>query len=160
LSGITLAYIGDGNNVANSLIQCAALLGVNIAIGCPENYTPDTAVIEEARRLATASGSNLHITTDPHAAVQDADYVYTDVWISMGEEQAAAEKKKILEKYKITKNLLAGCRKNCMIMHCLPAHRGEEIEGDILDSDRSIVFDQAENRMHVQKAIMCALMRK
>jgi ornithine carbamoyltransferase len=158
LSGITLAYVGDGNNVANSLIQCAALLGVNIAVGCPENYKPDTAVIEEARRLA--SGSNLYITTDPHAAVQDADYVYTDVWISMGEEQAAAEKKKILEKYKITKNLLAGCRKNCMIMHCLPAHRGEEIDGDILDSDRSIVFDQAENRMHLQKAIMCALMRR
>jgi len=160
LSGVTLAYVGDGNNVANSLIQCAALLGVNISVACPSDYTPDASVIEESQRLASASGSSLEITPDPHKAVKDADYVYTDVWISMGEEQAAAKKKKILSKYKITKNLLASCKKNCMVMHCLPAHRDEEIEGDILDSDRSIVFDQAENRMHVQKAIMCALMRR
>ncbi len=158
LSGVTLAYIGDGNNVANSLIQCAALLGVNIFVACPKEYRPDQSVIEESQRLASASGSKVTIGPDAYEAVRDADYVYTDVWISMGEEKKAAKKKKILAKYKITRELLSHCQKKCMVMHCLPAHRGEEIEGDILDSDRSIVFDQAENRMHVQKAIMCALM--
>jgi ornithine carbamoyltransferase len=160
LAGVTMAYVGDGNNVANSLIQCAALLGANISVACPKDYTPEASVIEESQRLASTTGSNIKIGTDPREAVKDADYVYTDVWISMGEEKAAAKKKKILAKYKITKELLSNCRKNCMVMHCLPAHRGEEIEGDILDSNRSIVFDQAENRMHVQKAIMCALMRR
>jgi len=160
LSGITLAYVGDGNNVANSLIQCAALLGANISVASPKEFTPEAAVIEESQGLASQSGSNIKITADPREAVKDADYVYTDVWISMGEEKAAAKKKKILAKYKITKELLSYCKKNYKVMHCLPAHRGEEIEGDILDSNRSIVFDQAENRMHVQKAIMCALMRR
>jgi ornithine carbamoyltransferase len=160
LSGVTLAYIGDGNNVANSLIHCAGLLGVNICVACPAEYSPDTAVIEESRRLASVSGSTVHITEDTTAAIENADYVYTDVWISMGEEKIAVKKKKVLAKYKITKQLLAKSTKRCMVMHCLPAHRGEEIDDEVIDSDRSIVFDQAENRMHVQKAIMCALMRK
>jgi len=160
LAGIRLAYIGDGNNVANSLIQCGAILGVDLSIASPEKYEPDRAVIEQARRLASVSGSTIMLTNDPEAAVRDADYVYTDVWISMGEERESARKKKILARYKITKELLSKCGKKCLIMHCLPAHRDEEIEGDVLDSDRSIVFEQAENRLHVQKAIMCCLMRR
>ncbi|OHD65436.1 MAG: ornithine carbamoyltransferase [Spirochaetes bacterium RBG_13_51_14] len=153
-----MAYIGDGNNVAHSLIQCAALLGVDISIACPAAYEPDQDLVEEARRTATGSGSVIEITRDPAAAVENAYYLYTDVWISMGEEKKAARKKKALAKYKITKELLSKGRADSKVMHCLPAHRDEEIESDVLDSGRSIVFDQAENRLHVQKAIMCALM--
>lgn len=160
LSGVHLAYIGDGNNVANSLIQCAALLGVNISIASPAGYEPDPAVVEEARRLTTKNGAVIEITRDPITAVKNANYIYTDVWISMGEEKEAAMKKKALAKYKITNNLLNNGRPDSKVMHCLPAHRNEEIEAAVLDSDRSIVFDQAENRMHVQKAVMCALMKK
>ena len=159
LAGVRLAYVGDGNNVANSLVECAAILGVDVSIACPGGYAPDAGVIENARALAARSGSELLVTPDPVEAVRDADYVYTDVWISMGEEEEAAQKKKALANYRISKELIAQCRKRCRIMHCLPAHRGEEIDAEIMDSDRSIIFDQAENRMHVQKAIMCALMR-
>lgn len=157
--GISMAYVGDGNNVANSLIQCAAILGVNIYIACPAQYQPDSFVVKDAREVAGRSGSVIEITRDPEAAVKHANYIYTDVWISMGEEKKAAIKKKALAKYKITKELLSKGRPDSKVMHCLPAHRDEEIEGAVLDSGRSIVFDQAENRLHVQKAIMCALMR-
>ncbi len=156
--GITLAYVGDGNNVANSLIECAAILGVDVCVASPDEYAPDPGVVDNARALAAATGAKIFITRDPAEAVQNADYVYTDVWISMGEEKDAARKKKALAGYRISKELIARCRKRCRIMHCLPAHRGEEIDAEIMDSDRSIIFDQAENRMHVQKAIMCALM--
>ncbi|MBN2159676.1 MAG: ornithine carbamoyltransferase [Spirochaetes bacterium] len=158
--GIHLAYIGDGNNVANSLIQCAAILGINISIACPKQYEPDSFIVDNARAEAARSGSSLVITRDPEAAVKNAHYIYTDVWISMGEEKKAAAKKKALAKYKITRELLAKGRADSRVMHCLPAHRDEEIEGAVLDSGRSIVFDEAENRLHVQKAIMCALMKK
>jgi ornithine carbamoyltransferase len=158
--GVTLAYVGDGNNVANSLIQCAAILGANIAIACPKQYEPDSYVVDDARKIAAKSGSSVLITRDPEAAVKNANYIYTDVWISMGEEKKAAAKKKALAKYKITKELLNKGRADSKVMHCLPAHRNEEIDGDVLDSGRSIVFDEAENRLHVQKAVMCALMAK
>lgn len=157
--GVRLAYVGDGNNVANSLIECGAILGVDVSVACPAGYAPDPDIIENARALAARSGSAMLITPDPAEAVRDADYVYTDVWISMGEEEEAAQKKKALAEYRISKDLIARCRKECRIMHCLPAHRGEEIDAELMDSDRSIIFDQAENRMHVQKAVMCALMR-
>jgi ornithine carbamoyltransferase len=157
--GVHMAYVGDGNNVANSLIQCAAILGVNISIACPVQYQPDAVVVKDAREVAVRSGSTVEITRDPEAAVKHANYIYTDVWISMGEEKKAAIKKKALAKYKITRELLSKGRPDSKVMHCLPAHRDEEIEGVVLDSGRSIVFDQAENRLHVQKAIMCALMR-
>ncbi len=158
MKGLTLAYVGDGNNVAHSLILCAALLGVHISLACPVQYEPDPAVVEEGRRIAARSGSLIEVTRDPAEAVRHAGYVYTDVWISMGEEKQAAKKKKALGKYKITRELLSKGRADSRVMHCLPAHRDEEIEADILDSSRSIVFDQAENRLHVQKAVMCALM--
>ncbi len=158
--GVTLAYVGDGNNVANSLVQCAAILGANITIACPRQYEPDSYVVDDARKIAAKSGSSILITRDPEAAVKNANYIYTDVWISMGEEKKAAAKRKVLAKYKITKELLNKGRADSKVMHCLPAHRNEEIDGDVLDSGRSIVFDEAENRLHVQKAIMCALMAK
>ncbi|HOD14222.1 MAG TPA: ornithine carbamoyltransferase [Spirochaetota bacterium] len=158
--GVTLAYVGDGNNVANSLIQCAAILGANITIACPRQYEPDSYVVDDARKTAAKSGSTVLITRDPEAAVKNANYIYTDVWISMGEEKKAAAKKKVLAKYKITKELLNKGRADSKVMHCLPAHRNEEIDGDVLDSGRSIVFDEAENRLHVQKAVMCALMSR
>ncbi len=156
--GMNIAYVGDGNNVANSLIQCAAILGVDISIACPRQYEPDPYVVDDARKVASRSGSSIVITRDPETAVKNANYIYTDVWISMGEEKKAAAKKKALAKYKITKELLSKGRADSKVMHCLPAHRDEEIEGDVLDSGRSIVFDEAENRLHVQKAVMCALM--
>lgn len=156
--GVHMAYVGDGNNVANSLIQCAAILGVDISIACPKQYEPDPYVIDDARKTASKSGSVVEITRDPETAVKNANYIYTDVWISMGEEKKAAVKKKALARYKITKELLSKSRADSKVMHCLPAHRDEEIEGDVLDSGRSIVFDEAENRLHVQKAVMCALM--
>ncbi len=155
-----LAYVGDGNNVANSLIQCAAILGADISIACPKQYEPDPYVVDDARKIAARSGSTIVITRDPETAVKNANYIYTDVWISMGEEKKAAAKRKALAKYKITKELLSKGRADSKVMHCLPAHRDEEIEGDVLDSGRSIVFDEAENRLHVQKAVMCALMAR
>ena len=156
---MTLAYVGDGNNVANSLIQCAAILGVNIVAGLPEAVRARSGyVVEDARQVASRSGSTVIITRDPEKAVADAHYIYTDVWISMGEEKKAAAKKKVLARYRITKELLSKGRADSKVMHCLPAHRNEEIEGDVLDSGRAIVFDEAENRLHVQKAVMCALM--
>lgn len=156
--GVNLAYVGDGNNVAHSLIQCAAILGVNITLACPAQYEPDPEIVEDARQAASRSGSTVEITRDPEKAVSDAHYIYTDVWISMGEEKKAAAKKKALARYKITKELLSKGRADSKVMHCLPAHRNEEIEADVLDSGRAIVFDEAENRLHVQKAVMCALM--
>ncbi len=156
--GVNLAYVGDGNNVAHSLIQCAAILGVNITLACPAQYEPDPDIVEDARQAASRSGSTVEITRDPEKAVSDAHYIYTDVWISMGEEKKAAAKKKALARYKITKELLSKGRADSKVMHCLPAHRNEEIEADVLDSGRAIVFDEAENRLHVQKAVMCALM--
>ncbi|MBN1496303.1 MAG: ornithine carbamoyltransferase [Spirochaetes bacterium] len=160
LKEVTMAYVGDGNNVAHSLIQCAAILGVNIVLACPAQYEPDPTIVEDARRVASRSGSKVTITRDPEAAVRDAHYIYTDVWISMGEEKKAAAKKRALAKYRITKELLSKGRPDSKVMHCLPAHRDEEIEADVLDSGRAIVFDEAENRLHVQKAVMCALMGK
>jgi ornithine carbamoyltransferase len=159
LSKSKLTYIGDGNNMANSLIMTAAVLGLNISVAAPRKYTPELEVIENAMKIASATGARIEITPDLDLAVKDANYIYTDVWVSMGQEKEAAEKIAELKDYKITKELLNKCAPGCLVLHCLPAHRGEEIDADVIDSDRSIVFDQAENRLHVQKAIMCALMK-
>ncbi len=153
-----LVYIGDGNNVANSLLLGAAILGVDIAIASPPEFSPLPEVVEEARALSSKSGAHILITDDISLAVQDAHYLYTDVWISMGMEEETEKRKKAFTGYKISLDLLKKCGKNCKVMHCLPAHRGEEIDADVMDSDNSIIFDQAENRLHVQKAIMCSLM--
>ncbi len=159
-ASVGLAYIGDGNNVANSLILCAAILGTSIAVASPAGYRPDEDIVSAARAIAAGTGARILITSNIEEAAADADYVYTDVWVSMGEERKAARKRKALSPYKIDSRLLSKCKPGCRIMHCLPAHRGEEIASDVLDSKNSVVFEQAENRLHVQKAIMCALMLK
>ncbi len=159
LKKVKLAYVGDGNNVAHSLMLGAALLGIDFAIACPKAYSPDKKIIEYAFQLSSISGSKMVITTDVNMAVENANFLYTDVWTSMGREKEAARRRKAFAKYRITGNLVNKCAENCKIMHCLPAHRGEEIDEDVMESERSIIFDQAENRLHVQKAIMCALMK-
>jgi ornithine carbamoyltransferase len=158
ISDTQIVYIGDGNNVSNSLILGAAILGTKIIVASPEGYFPSQDVVDEARKLASNSGADIKITADIHNAVSDADYLYTDVWTSMGQEEESEKRRNDLADYKITMDLVSKAKKGCKIMHCLPAHRGEEIDADVMESDSSIIFDQAENRMHVQKAIMCALM--
>lgn len=157
-SKVNLMYIGDGNNVANSLLLGAALLGVNISIASPEIYKPDEYFIEKADYLSRQSGAKITITSNIKEAAKGANFIYTDVWISMGEKKDE-KKKKALSRYKISRDVLDKCAADCKVMHCLPAHRGEEIDSDVMDSERSIIFDQAENRLHVQKAILCSLLK-
>ncbi|HQO00910.1 MAG TPA: ornithine carbamoyltransferase [Spirochaetota bacterium] len=159
-SHVKLAYVGDGNNVACSLLLTAGILGVDISIACPGKYMPDRKVVDAAQKLAAATGAKVQITSDIDEAVQSATYLYTDVWVSMGMEKDTAKRKKDFKKYQINRKLLDKCAPGCRVLHCLPAHRGEEITDDVMDSPQSIVFDQAENRLHLQKALMCALMGK
>lgn len=159
LTKVKLFYIGDGNNVANSLILGASVLGMSISVACPRVYLPDKEVLKKAEQLSLHSGAKINITPNIGEAAHGADFIYTDVWVSMGQEKELKKKKKILAKYKISRDLLGKCAPGCLVMHCLPAHRGEEIDGEVMDSDRSIIFEQAENRLHVQKAVMCALIK-
>ncbi len=155
---ITLAYVGDGNNVCNSLLYASAKTGINMKVAAPEGYEPDSTVLKDSQRIAKSTGSTISLFRDAKEAVKDADVVYTDVWASMGEEGEAEERKKLFRDFQVNKALVALAKKNALIMHCLPAHRGEEITGEVIDSPNSVVFDQAENRMHVQKAILIKLL--
>jgi len=159
LSKVVLSFVGDGNNVCNSLLYLCASLGMTLNIACPENYAPQHHVVEEAKDIAKASGAKINISHDADLAVKDADVVYTDVWTSMGQEAEKAERLKAFNKFQINEALLALANKDCLVMHCLPAHRGEEITDAVLDGKNSIVFDQAENRLHVQKAILIKLFK-
>jgi ornithine carbamoyltransferase len=145
--------VGDGNNVANSLLIGAATLGLDLRISTPEICRPDALVAEKAAELARRSGARLAWSPDPHEAVRGASFVYTDVWTSMGQESESELRRKVFSPYQVNAGLLA-LAPGAWIMHCLPAHRGEEITDDVLDGERSIVFDQAENRLHAQKAIL------
>ncbi len=160
LKGIKLTYVGDGNNMANSLLLGGSLLGVDVSVAAPKGYQPEKEIVRRSEELGAISGARIDVTDDIDRAVAEANYLYTDVWVSMGQEREAAAKKKALKKYKITARMLAKCAPGCLVMHCLPAHRGEEIDDDVIDSDRSIVFDQAENRLHMQKALMSALLSR
>ncbi len=160
IAKVKLTYIGDGNNVANSLLMGAAILGTDITIACPKKFEPEMAIVEKAYKLAANSYSKIVITNDIDKAVEGADYIYTDVWVSMGQEKEAAKRKKIFSKYIVDTNLLNKTGKDTKVLHCLPAHRGEEITGEVMDGKQSIIFDQAENRLHCQKAVLCALMGK
>lgn len=151
LEGISIAYIGDGNNVANSLIEASALMNINISIACPKGYDPDAKIIKE---FVVNPKAELSIFREPKEAVKNADVVYTDVWVSMGQEKQSAAKKKKFKGYQINKKLLSLAKKDAVVMHCLPAHRGEEITDDVIDGEQSVVFDQAENRLHAQKALL------
>ena len=160
LKGLTLAYIGDGNNVANSLLLACAMTGMNFNIASPEGYTIDKAILKKARSYAKTSGAKIFCTEDPREAAKDVDVIYTDTWTSMGQEAEAEVRRKVFADYQINEKLLALTKKNSIIMHCLPAHHGEEVAVGILDSARSVVFDQAENRMHAQKALLAWMLAK
>ncbi len=158
LKKICLAYVGDGNNVMHSLLLTAALLGSKIRIATPKGYGPDTQILADASDLAKQTGAVIEIMTDPHKAVRNADAVYTDAWVSMGHENETEERNRIFPPYQVNDELMAGVAPHGVFMHCLPAHRNEEVTDSVIDSVRSVVFDQAENRMHVQKAILALLM--
>jgi ornithine carbamoyltransferase len=158
LRKIKAAYIGDGNNVAHSLIFAAARFGSHLAIATPEGYAPDAQVVQWARENAPATGGQIDILQDPEAAVKDADVIYTDVWTSMGMEAENDQRQKDFRAYQINDALVRHAKPDYAFMHCLPAHRGEEVSDSVIDSPNSIVFQQAENRLHAQKAIMLALM--
>jgi len=160
LKGAVLAYVGDGNNVCHSLLYGASKLGMDMAIATPVGYEPQVSIVSEAKRSAGEVGSSITLTNDPARAVKDADVIYTDVWASMGQESEKQERKKIFADFQVNKNLVKLAKKKVLIMHCLPAHRGEEITDEVIDSDNSIVFDQAENRLHAQKAILIKLLAK
>ena len=157
LKGIKIAYVGDGNNVANSLIEAAAKMGMTIALGCPSGYQPDQHVVDLARLEAAKTGAVIELGQDPHVAVKEADVVYADVWISMGREREQARRLRVFAPYQVNSRLVARAKPDAIVMHCLPAHRGEEITADVLDGPQSVVIDQAENRLHMQKAILMSL---
>lgn len=156
LEGLKIAFIGDGNNVCNSLIEAAAILGFHLTIACPEGFEPHSEILENARSLAK---SEIIVLRDPREAAGMADAVYTDVWVSMGQEKEAEHKKKKFKGYQINAKLLSSAKKNAVVLHCLPAHRGEEITDEVMDGPQSVVFDQAENRLHTQKALLEMLVK-
>ncbi|MFA5676064.1 MAG: ornithine carbamoyltransferase [Christensenellales bacterium] len=153
-----LAYIGDGNNVANSLLVICAKLGLDITAACPKGFEPSGEALEGARQAARQSGARVVVTADPKEAAENADAIYTDVWASMGEEDGAEQKRKHFNGYQVNKNITKYCKEDYIFMHCLPAHRGEEVSAEIIDGRHSVVFDEAENRLHAQKAVMALLM--
>ena len=160
LKWLTVAYIGDGNNVANSLMLACAMTGMNFNIASPKGFAIDASVLKKAQTYAKTSGSKIFVTEDPQAAARDADVIYTDTWTSMGQEAEAAARRKAFAGYQVNEKLLALTRNNSIIMHCLPAHHGEEVAAGLLDSPRSVVFDQAENRLHAQKALLAWIFAK
>lgn len=160
LKGLKLAYIGDGNNVANSLIEACVKVGMHISIGCPHGYEPDAGVMRRAKREADKTGSQLRIFNDPVKAAKSADAVYTDVWASMGQEAEHAVRVRAFRGYQVDAKLMKAADSKAIVMHCLPAHRGEEIAAEVIDGPLSVVFDQAENRLHTQKAVMELLMQE
>ncbi len=158
LEGLKFAYIGDGNNMAHSIMYGCAKMGLNCAIATPEGYEPNAEVCENARADAKFSGSELIITQDPVDAIKNADIVYTDTWVSMGQEAEKAERLKTFMPYQIDSTLFANAKKDAIFMHCLPAYRGFEVTADVIDGANSVIFDEAENRLHAQKAILATLM--
>jgi len=158
LKGLRLAYIGDGNNVAHSLMLTATRFGVNVSIASPPGYDPKPDIVGQARKLAAASGSRIRLTHDPGEAVEGADAVYTDVWASMGLEHEAFERMVHFEPYRVDEPLMARARKSAIFLHCLPAKRGQEVTDDVMESKQSAVFQQAENRLHAQKALLLMLL--
>ena len=158
LAGRSLAYVGDGNNVAHSLLLAGALSGMSVRVGHPEGYAPDPGVVEQATKLAESHGGEVVVTTDPTAAVAGADAVYTDVWASMGQESEAEQRRQVFAPYQVTTDLMAQAADRAVFLHCLPAHRGEEVAAAVIDGPASRVFDQAENRLHAQKALLLRLM--
>lgn len=158
LRGLTLAFIGDGNNVANSLLLSASLVGMDFRLACPPGYEIKEAILNQGKKFAARSGSQILLTADPREAAKGADIVYTDVWVSMGQEAEAERRRRAFSNYQVGSSLLNLAKKDVLFMHPLPAHHGEEIPAGLLDDPRSVVFDQAENRLHLQKALLAKLL--
>jgi len=156
-NGITLSYVGDGNNVCHSLLYGASKVGLNLKIATPKRYAPLRYIVDEAVALAKKSKAEIYLSFDPKEAVKDSDIVYTDVWTSMGHEREAKKRRRIFANFQVNRELMSLAKPDALVMHCLPAHRGEEISDEVIDGPNSIVFDQAENRLHVQKAILLRL---
>lgn len=157
LKGLKLAYVGDGNNMANSLIAGASILGVDVSVGAPQGHKPDSSIVQKAKDLTKKTGSRVEILDDPMEAAENADAVYTDVWVSMGEEAEKKEKERQFSGFQVNDSLMSKAKKSAIFMHCLPAHRGLEVSASVIDGPRSIVFQQAENRLHTAKAILLTL---
>lgn len=158
LKGLKLAYLGDGNNIANSLLQGCAKVGMDITAACPKGFRCDAGIVEEAQEAAKASGARVVLTEDPEEAARGADVVYTDTWVSMGQEAEKEQRLKIFGPYQVNAKLFSRSKEDAIFLHCLPAYRGCEVTAEIIDGPRSAVFDEAENRLHVQKAVMALLM--
>jgi ornithine carbamoyltransferase len=158
LNNVTLAYVGDGNNVAHSLLLTCACLGSSIRVATPKGFEPNTQIVADARKIAKQTGARIELLVDPHAAVVGADAVYTDAWVSMGQEHESDSRSAIFQSYQVSRELMSQAAPHAVFMHCLPAHRGLEVTNDVIDSENSLVFEQAENRLHVQKAILYLLL--
>ncbi len=157
--GLKLVYVGDGNNVCNSLMLGAAMVGMDMVVSCPHGYEPDARLFEKAREIASRNDSDVRIVHDPVEAVKDADVIYTDVWVSMGQEgPEAKQKEEKFRPYQVNSDLVKHARPDYIFMHCLPAHRGYEVTDEVVDSPNSVVFDEAENRLHAQKALLVKLL--
>jgi ornithine carbamoyltransferase len=155
---ICLAYVGDGNNVAHSLLLTAACLGSSIRVATPKGYEPNALIVVEAKKIARQTGAHIELLNDPHAAVAGVDAVYTDAWASMGQEDEANSRAKIFPPYQVNRELMVEAAPHAAFMHCLPAHRGQEVTNEVMDSENSVIFEQAENRLHVQKAVLYLLL--
>ena len=158
LQGLKLTYVGDGNNVCHSLLLLGATLGVNVSVACPPDYRPDPDLLAQAESLATANAATVVVTTSPVEAVTGADAIYTDVWTSMGQEHETARRQPVFAPYQVNLALMAHAKPTAVFMHCLPVHRGEEVTAEVIDGPQAVVFDQAENRLHVQKALILTLL--
>jgi ornithine carbamoyltransferase len=159
LAGLHVAYVGDGNNVVNSWLLGAAQTGLTFTVACPQEYRPNTRILQQARQIAETTGAHIEIIDDPHQGVKGADVIYTDVWTSMGQEAEAAIRREVFKSYQVNTALLAEAPSHAVVLHCLPAHRGEEITDEVLESSRALVFDEAENRLHIQKALLVFLLQ-
>lgn len=157
LKGVTLTYLGDGNNMANSLMLGCAMVGMNVRVATPKEFTPDAGIVEKARAIA-GDRTEVIVTNDPIAAVKGACVIYTDVWASMGQEDSASQRIPVFQPYQVNQELLNHADKQAIVLHCLPAHRGEEITDEVIEGSHSLVWDQAENRMHAQKALLASLL--
>jgi ornithine carbamoyltransferase len=158
LAGLKLAYLGDGNNMAHSLMLGCAIVGMDVAIACPANFTPDPQIVDRARSIAASQGTKVIVTRSPQEAVSQAQVVYTDVWASMGQETESDARLPVFQPYQVNQELLTIADPSAIVLHCLPAHRGEEITDDVLEGARSRVWDQAENRLHAQKALLVSVL--
>jgi ornithine carbamoyltransferase len=157
-SGLDFAYVGDGNNVCNSLLLGSALVGMNMNVGCPSGYMPDQGIFESASKIAQKKKVHLHLASNPKETVRNADVIYTDVWVSMGDESEKEKRLNLFAPYQVNSELISLAKSDCVVMHCLPAHRGQEITDEVIDGQHSVVFDQAENRLHAQKALLLKLL--